>query len=387
MSAIGTGFLTDLAAVIGLRGQDVEIESMGSVLRANPRGAEGLSLARAVVEGLSRSRAPGDAPIQWLSPFSSPLATEAAAVAVDPGQPETARQDAIALIAYLPTTASRTHLLSLLDPQNSQDIQRAGLAALDRLAPNALGQDLIPRWNTFTPGLRADSLAFLLKRSERAADVLSAITSGVVRAAELSPTQQEFLRTHRDEALRRRAIAILGAAPPAERQPIVDAFQPALRLTGVSARGQVVFTARCATCHRHGNEGHAVGPDLATVRNAGREKILVHIIDPNREVAANFMGYLLETREGETLSGVIAGESAAGVVLRQAGGIEITVPRTRIASLQGQGKSLMPDGLEAGLTEQDMADLLALLEGHVQLRGTSAPGRNRLDPPGQAHGQ
>jgi putative heme-binding domain-containing protein len=72
----------------------------------------------------------------------------------------------------------------------------------------------------------------------------------------------------------------------------------------------------------------------------------------------NFAAYVIETRDGETLSGIIAGESASSVTLRVAGGTETVLPRNRIASLQNQNRSLMPEGLEEGLSMQEMADLL-----------------------------
>ena len=121
------------------------------------------------------------------------------------------------------------------------------------------------------------------------------------------------------------------------------------------------FEARCATCHKLGSEGHALGPDLATVKNAGKEKLLTNILDPNREVNPNYLSYLIETKGGESFSGIIVNESGNSVTLRMAGGTESVVARANLASMQSQGKSLMPEGLEEGLSQQDMADLLEFI--------------------------
>jgi putative heme-binding domain-containing protein len=59
--------------------------------------------------------------------------------------------------------------------------------------------------------------------------------------------------------------------------------------------------------------------------------------------------------------GIIGNESAASVTLGQANGNETVVLRSNIASMQSQGKSLMPEGLEAGLSQQEMADLLEFI--------------------------
>ncbi len=142
---------------------------------------------------------------------------------------------------------------------------------------------------------------------------------------------------------------------------MVDAFLPALKLNGMAANGAKVVEARCATCHRLGDKGHTLGPDLATVKAGGKEKTLVSILDPNREVAPAYLSYLVETKDGETLTGIMASETATSVTLRQAGGVETVVLRQNIARMQNQGLSAMPEGLEAGLSAQDMADLLEFI--------------------------
>jgi len=46
-----------------------------------------------------------------------------------------------------------------------------------------------------------------------------------------------------------------------------------------------------------------------------------------------------------------------------------TVLRNQIATLQSQNLSLMPDGLEAGITLQEMADLISFLRSSSQPAG------------------
>src|SRR5687767_9666724 len=169
------------------------------------------------------------------------------------------------------------------------------------------------------------------------------------------------LRSHRDAAIREQATSLLGKLTAGSREKAIEKFREALNLAGSAAGGQKLFAVRCATCHRLGSEGHALGPDLASVRANGKEKLLISIIDPSRDVTPQFTGYLLETRDGESLSGLIINETTGSVTLRMAGGAESVVARANIASLQSQGKSLMPEGLEEGLSRQDMADLLEFI--------------------------
>jgi putative heme-binding domain-containing protein len=99
-----------------------------------------------------------------------------------------------------------------------------------------------------------------------------------------------------------------------------------------------------------------------TVKNTGKEKLLVNIVDPNREVRPDFISYVVETKDGESLVGLVANETSTTVTVRQAYGKEDIVPRAQIRKMRSQGQSLMPEGLEAGLTPQDLANLLEYIE-------------------------
>jgi putative heme-binding domain-containing protein len=277
---------------------------------------------------------------------------------------EQARATTIRALATAPYKDVKPDLLSLLFiGTNSPAIQTVTVDALGRFPAQSLGDDLLQMWSFLTPSVRTDVVSVLLKRPERIRALLDALAKGTLQAADLSVAQQAQLRSHRDAAIRERAAIVLGRAATAPRQSVVDAFQPAMKLKGDATSGRKIFQARCASCHKLGAEGHTLGPDLATVKGGGREKLLIAILDPNREVAPNFASYTVETKDGESLLGVLASESAGSVTLRMAGGAESVIARANITSLQGQGRSLMPEGLEEGLKPQDMADLLEFILG------------------------
>ena len=62
----------------------------------------------------------------------------------------------------------------------------------------------------------------------------------------------------------------------------------------------------------------------------------------NREVAANYVGYLIETKDGESLLGLIVSDTATSITIRQAYGKDTTIPRSQIKRMSSQGKSMMP---------------------------------------------
>src|SRR5204863_4287727 len=194
---------------------------------------------------------------------------------------------------------------------------------------------------------------------------LRAMEQGGVQRRDLSLMQAVALRQHSDASLRQRALKVIGAAANTNRDEVVRRFRPALDLRGDIQRGKALFQQRCQSCHRLGNDGFAVGPDLAGARSGGKEKLLVNILDPNREVPPNYFGYTVEIREGENYAGLIVNETASSVTIRQPLGVEQVVARAQITRMEASKLSLMPEGLEEALTQQDVADLLdfILVEG------------------------
>ncbi|MGE0414690.1 MAG: c-type cytochrome, partial [Verrucomicrobiales bacterium] len=144
----------------------------------------------------------------------------------------------------------------------------------------------------------------------------------------------------------------------ASRQEVINRYLDSERLKGDAARGQAKFETICIACHRSGDKGFPVGPDRVTFKTKGRTIILTNVLDPNREVAPQYLAYALTTTGGETATGTIASENPSSVTLRLPFGEEKEYSRASIASLQALGQSLMPEGLEAQLTPQDLADLL-----------------------------
>jgi len=74
------------------------------------------------------------------------------------------------------------------------------------------------------------------------------------------------------------------------------------------------------------------------------------------------VNYLVETKGGAVLSGIVVEETATSVTLRRAGGEQDVVLRSDIREMVSSRLSLMPEGLEAGIDPRAMADLLRFLQ-------------------------
>ena len=208
--------------------------------------------------------------------------------------------------------------------------------------------------------MRAQIVIALLSRTDRVGAVLQALEDGRIKPTELSPTQVDFLLNYREPGISQRALRIFG--PMARARPaVVEQFKASLRTTGLAARGREIFRARCAECHRLGSEGSRLGPDLAGAKLIGKEKLLSAMLEPNLELARGYATSVVETRGRDNLIGIVIDDNEATITLRQPGDMEVVWPRRNIQSIQPQPWSLMPEGIEQGLTPEAMADLLEYL--------------------------
>jgi putative heme-binding domain-containing protein len=139
-----------------------------------------------------------------------------------------------------------------------------------------------------------------------------------------------------------------------------------LALQGDVARGRELFfksgASSCASCHRVGEKGTALGPELTDVgKRLQREEILESILEPSKKIDARFVGYVLETKAGVFHQGLLVEKNERETVLKAADGKEIRIPTATVERLAPQSKSLMPELLLRDLSAQQAADLLAYL--------------------------
>jgi putative heme-binding domain-containing protein len=158
------------------------------------------------------------------------------------------------------------------------------------------------------------------------------------------------------------ATKVLEAGAVSSRAQVVADFRPALALTGDTTRGAVVFAKLCATCHRLGNAGNDLGPSLQSVVNHAPEKLLVSLLDPNASIEPGYVAYTCTLKGGEEFYGLIVAETGNSLVMKLPDGKTHTLSLADITSLRCSNMSLMPEGLEAGLSKPEVVDLIRFLQ-------------------------
>jgi putative heme-binding domain-containing protein len=133
---------------------------------------------------------------------------------------------------------------------------------------------------------------------------------------------------------------------------------------GAAAQGELLFRRKdigCVNCHAIGGAGGKVGPDLTSIgASAPVDYLIESVFYPNRKIKEGYHSVLIETKDGEELSGILVRENGEQLVLRNAIDQEIMIPKNTIKT-RTLGNSLMPSGLVDSLSTTQQLDLFKFL--------------------------
>ncbi|MDX2037871.1 MAG: HEAT repeat domain-containing protein [Isosphaeraceae bacterium] len=135
--------------------------------------------------------------------------------------------------------------------------------------------------------------------------------------------------------------------------------------SGDVRRGQLVFNgtkAECRTCHTAGYVGGKVGPDLTRIGSVRDERdLLESILYPNLSFVRSYEPITIQTDDGRVVTGIPTKDGADEIVLNVNATEQARIPRSRIEEIRPGTVSVMPSGLDARLTRQELIDLVAFL--------------------------
>jgi putative heme-binding domain-containing protein len=147
-----------------------------------------------------------------------------------------------------------------------------------------------------------------------------------------------------------------------EREKVVAEMGRYLRQhPGDPKVGAAVFKKLCSQCHTIYGEGAAVGPDLTSTGRASFDQLLSNVFDPSLVVGPGYQATTVVTRDGRSLTGLIAEDNAQRVVLKLPGGGQQAVSRGDVESVTVSKLSMMPEGIENLFDRRELADLFAFL--------------------------
>jgi len=126
-------------------------------------------------------------------------------------------------------------------------------------------------------------------------------------------------------------------------------------------KGQQLFIQSCGSCHKAGNIGKDIGPDLTLInKKFDRVSLLDAVINPSAAIVFGYEPWLIDTKDGDSFFGFILADDKT-VVIKDAGGIKHTILKDNIVKRTKQTNSLMPDASSLGLSNADLASISVYL--------------------------
>ncbi len=216
-----------------------------------------------------------------------------------------------------------------------------------------------------TQGLRRNAARLLGESKSGAMALLKSAESGGL-PADVEFDVGEVLRASRFDDVRMLAGQVLPPEKTRDGKPLPTVAE-LLQMTGDAQRGRAVFfseeRSQCYQCHRVAGEGKKVGPDLSKIgEKFGKDGLFESILNPSAAISPEYHVWIVETRSRDVLTGYLRKDSPEGIELVDSTGAAQTIAAADISDRYKSELSLMPNGLAAGMTAQELVDVAAYLE-------------------------
>ncbi|WP_417849682.1 PVC-type heme-binding CxxCH protein [Thalassoglobus sp.] len=364
----------DLAELVAKQNQKDQARTLLATIVGNENNS--FTTRMSVLSGLVQGFPGGRTALNSLIASLPDKAKENIAATMTEATRELKTKDSIAeelpiLFDLLSLADDDASLQQLITATGSGDATRASLA-LSALLKRPAAQvnpalvELLPKRRG---SVRRSILQAMASNTSRAPALLDEIESGRVPALEIDATVEKTLYRLSDKELVARAQKLLKREPPADRVKVLAEYQVSLTMDSDPLRGKVTFEKNCATCHKVGDVGVNVAPDISDSRTKTPDFYLMNILDPNRAIDANYFSFNILDTDGKVHSGIVASETSTSVTLKQPEGKLVTIDRENIEEFKNTGVSLMPVGLERKMSKQEVADVISFIKNWRYLDG------------------
>jgi putative membrane-bound dehydrogenase-like protein len=252
-----------------------------------------------------------------------------------------------------PTTEGRKSLLSALSRYDDLRLPKAIVENYER----AIAAD---------DGLRDLALRSLAGRPAWARLLVSAVDEGKIPAPHITADITRALLRHDvpevNGAVERlwKPLLVTGLTPEKDRE-VARLRAVARAVEGDPEKGRSHFLARCASCHQLKDEGGKVGPDLTGYDRTSLDFWVLNIVYPSLEIREGFGSYDVRLKDGTIANGILERRDGGEIVLRDLAGNRTRIREEKVATLIASPTSVMPEGLLAGMSDQDLRDFFAYL--------------------------
>ncbi|MDA0195017.1 MAG: c-type cytochrome [Bacteroidetes bacterium] len=255
--------------------------------------------------------------------------------------------------------------------QSPVSLRKAALAALQSYSEEEVGERVAmayPDKLRADPDVRLAALSLLTSRASWALKLLNIIDkTKQVSKDDIPPYLVMQLSFLNDPLITERTRNMWEELIPTSVAQKEESFRRTLDIVlsgkGDRVNGRKIFETLCSSCHQLGPLGNALGPDLSTYDRSNTRDLLYNIVFPNADIREGYVNHLIRTKDGKMIIGTIISQHGDLLQLRSSSGESITMPQVNILEMKTLDRSLMPEGLISGLTNQELKDLFSFIEG------------------------
>ncbi len=179
--------------------------------------------------------------------------------------------------------------------------------------------------------------------------------------ASVSGAWRESVRTEAKSYLPKSEVA-------AEEVAGIPTLEQLNALKADVAKGKAVYAISCAVCHKMDKDGYDFGPKLSEIGSKyGKDGLLKSIVSPSDGISFGYEGWSIKMKDGSELMGIISSKTNTEIEVRLPGGAVQKVKASSVKSMEQMKVSMMPVGLTAAMSAQDLADLLGYLESRKKM--------------------
>ncbi len=228
-------------------------------------------------------------------------------------------------------------------------------------------QSLLARWQSLPRAVQLAAVEPLTQTADSMKQLIAAIEAGRVPKDLLNTNQLLKWSSANDPELNQAIGKVWGklrSGDDTNRKQVVSATLKLLTSgqSGNPVTGEAHFKRICAQCHKLHGQGMEVGPDITSNGRGSFEQLVSNVMDPSLVIGQAFTSKTVLTTDGRVLAGLVAAEDPKRLTLKVQGGKLIELDREEdIEQIKESDKSLMPDGLEQQMNQQELLDLFAYL--------------------------
>ncbi len=280
------------------------------------------------------------------------------------------------------------------------------LTASAKLEDPKVADLVLARFEKLGPSFQPAIVELLTQRADWSKKLLSQVGDKKIAATAININQARRIQALKDrdlsELLNRHWGQVRDTRNP-DREKVVAEMKTLIRKSqGDPFAGEKVFKRVCAACHKIYGEGPEIGPDITLNGRNDFNQLLSNVFDPSLVIGAGYRVCTVVTTSGRVQSGLLVEDSPQRVVLKPAqigsrlgilpdrsanddkkplgkepqettvgkdsqptvqvavGKLEV-IPRDEIDEFKLSELSLMPEGLEKQLSQQEIVDLFAFI--------------------------